>query len=305
MGYRNEVFALAAEKIDGIIASLSLFNNLFDMVRVIDPIKKRVVNCGALGDNSFTFVCYDFWRKEKKCDNCISGRAMKEDDTFIKVECQGDELYMVMASPININGKNYIVEMIKNITSNDILTGVDEQYMLESNRVIAELNKKIVTDTLTCVYNRNYIDERLPVEIYEATEKKQSLSVLMIDIDWFKKVNDTYGHPTGDTALKTLCGLIQSNIRQGTDWAARYGGEEFIVLLQNTNQETAYKVAEKLRKLVEKERIKHDDHVFSITISIGAYTVKPDTNGFEEVIEEVDQNLYKAKKQGRNQTISS
>lgn len=296
---------MAAEKIAGVIESLAMFRNLFDIVRVIDPIKKRVINCDSPGDDSFNFVCYDFWGTGKQCDNCISGRAIVENDTFMKIECQGDELYMVMASPITLNDQNYIVEMIKNITSNDIMTGVDQKYLEESNRVIAELNKKIVTDYLTCVYNRKYIDERLPVEIFEATSKDQRLSVLMIDIDLFKKVNDAYGHPAGDTALKTLCQLIQKNIRKESDWAARYGGEEFIVLLQDTDKDVAYRVAEKIRKVVEKEIIVHESHLFSITISIGAYTLEPGTKDSKQVIEEADRNLYKAKAQGRNETVST
>lgn len=185
------------------------------------------------------------------------------------------------------------------------MAGLDQIYLNQTSLVIADLNKKIVTDGLTGVYNRHYINERLPVELFAAIANEWRLSVLMIDIDLFKNVNDTYGHPAGDTALKQLCQVIQANIRKDSDWVARYGGEEFIVFLKHADQEAAYRVAENLRKMVEKEVIKHDGHTFSFTISIGAYTLESGAEDFNAVIAEADKNLYKAKKQGRNQTISS
>jgi diguanylate cyclase (GGDEF)-like protein len=125
----------------------------------------------------------------------------------------------------------------------------------------------------------------------------------MADIDFFKDVNDTYGHVIGDKVLKDFAALISESINNDSCWAARYGGEEFIIVLNNIDIETSYEVAEKIRKRLEEKIFVYDEIHIKITSSFGVYCVDNKKIEINDLINEVDKNLYKAKQSGRNITI--
>lgn len=161
-----------------------------------------------------------------------------------------------------------------------------------------------VTDELTGLYNRRFLNERLRAESRRASRHKHLLSFMMIDIDFFKKFNDTYGHPTGDILLKEISAVISGNCRT-EDLAARYGGEEFAVVVPETTQEDAFILAERIRKLVEELNIVNSKGVpLMVTISIGVSNLGPDelekSDTGELLIEYADRALYMAKANGRN-----
>ena len=156
-------------------------------------------------------------------------------------------------------------------------------------------------DSLTGIFNRHYLLEKSDSFFQESDLLNHPLSILLIDIDFFKKVNDVYGHLTGDRILKYVVKNIQQALRTD-DLFARYGGEEFILLLPKTNIEESSIVAEKLRRIIEQNPYSSDrlDAIISITISIGASQYqKEDT--LEKLIGKADSALYQAKERGRNQ----
>ena len=230
---------------------------------------------------------------------------MNENDTFIKIEYSDNRMYMVMASPVKLEEKEYIVEMIKDINETGILTDLHGKSIRETKEIISALNEKIIRDELTGAYNRRYVNERLPADIINAMMSNTTLSAIMLDIDNFKEINDTYGHMAGDTVLIELCKTIESKIRKGHDWVARYGGDEFLLVLTDADQNVAYKVCEKIRRAWSRRVMKHDNNIIRATVSIGSYTVAPGAKRFSEVMVEVDSNLYEAKRKGRNRTIAS
>ncbi|MCK4485137.1 MAG: diguanylate cyclase, partial [Desulfobacterales bacterium] len=126
--------------------------------------------------------------------------------------------------------------------------------ILELERSLKKANERIkilsITDPLTGAYNRAYLTERLPQEIARAKRYRHPLSLIMCDIDFFKKINDSYGHQAGDTILTGFVDSLRGSIRKGIDWVARYGGEEFLIVLPETNIQGACQVAERLRTLV-------------------------------------------------------
>ncbi|MDP4090167.1 MAG: GGDEF domain-containing protein, partial [Bacillota bacterium] len=130
----------------------------------------------------------------------------------------------------------------------------------------------------------------------------QPISVIMADIDFFKNVNDNYGHIYGDKVLKDFSSLITKNIRKNNDWVGRYGGEEFFVVLNNTDINGAYRVAEKIRMELERTKFVYGDISINITASLGVIEARDVNMTLEEVIRGVDRNLYKAKQSGRNRT---
>jgi len=158
-----------------------------------------------------------------------------------------------------------------------------------------------ITDSLTGLFNARYFYERLEVELSRAKRYERPLSLFMLDIDLFKRFNDTYGHLIGDEALKRLAEMLRSGIRE-PDTAARYGGEEFCVILPETDEEHAGVLAERIRRIIEETPMELADDIpaMHITVSIGSATLSDDVNTTEELVKRADRALYKAKQEGRN-----
>lgn len=156
-----------------------------------------------------------------------------------------------------------------------------------------------IRDDLTGLHNRRYFNERLLDEIERAQRYSEAVSILMCDIDHFKRVNDTYGHPFGDSVLCWVGDQLQKNLRK-TDVISRYGGEEFAILLLNTKKTEASNIAEKIRDSIEKSLFSHLNTGIKITLSFGVATLGNDSNTFEGLLTRVDNALYSAKIQGRN-----
>lgn len=159
------------------------------------------------------------------------------------------------------------------------------------------------TDGLTGLYNRYYWESRVTDLIAMAKRNSQPMSLVLLDIDHFKAINDTYGHVAGDQVLKQVAQLLRSNLRE-TELLGRYGGEEFALLLSNTRQEAAYATAERLRSLVEQARYEIDDRVTGLrcTISLGVAVFR-DGQGYSEWFRAADAALYQAKHTGRNTAV--
>lgn len=156
------------------------------------------------------------------------------------------------------------------------------------------------SDNLTGLYNRRSFDKKLADEWKRRKRYKRPLSLIMIDIDHFKKVNDTYGHQKGDAVLKTVAGIVIDNMRL-SDYPCRYGGEEMAVILSETSKKDAAVAAEKLRKLVEKS-VKEIEGI-RVTISLGVSTYLEKMNEPGDLIKAADECLYKAKQSGRNKVV--
>lgn len=175
----------------------------------------------------------------------------------------------------------------------------------ELQEVNARLERLAVTDGLTGVFNHRRFQEQLQAEILRSDRHKRPLAVLMVDVDFFKKVNDAMGHPAGDELLRRLAEVLSIDLRQ-TDLIARYGGEEFAVLLPETTKTVAMQVAERMRNAVE-TRINDPNTPWPvrITVSIGVATFPEDGKTGEHVLVAADQAMYVAKRQGRNRVIGA
>jgi len=154
-----------------------------------------------------------------------------------------------------------------------------------------------MTDALTGLYNRRYFDTTVEREFLRSKRYGGKLTIAIIDIDYFKKINDTYGHLCGDYVLKEVAYLIQDNFRK-TDIVFRYGGEEFVVILTETSIEQSIIPLERLRKKIEGYNFSYNGKEINITISIGAGENTPDN--INELLMNSDKALYKAKNGGRN-----
>lgn len=170
-----------------------------------------------------------------------------------------------------------------------------------------QLEEVSYTDALTQIFNRRYFNQAIERAWGGAIIAKQSLSLLMIDVDLFKKFNDDYGHQVGDECLKGVAEVINQCLGRQGDEVCRYGGEEFVVILPTTNAEAAISVAERIRIGVAEHRLVSEDRILDVTVSIGISTLS-DNNVIERIdtlISFADEALYQAKKKGRNCTIHS
>ncbi len=190
----------------------------------------------------------------------------------------------------------------KNVPKSDDLNYVDTIL----NHLIYNINLLSLAtyDPLTKLYNRRFIVSFAETEVKEALRYNQDLSVIILDIDNFKSVNDTYGHPAGDEVIKKVAEVLRKEIRE-TDKAGRYGGEEFIVILPNTPSKEALKVAERIRKTVEKSVVPiiHEGQPLDlkVTVSVGVASLGIHGTSFVDLLQAADLALYESKRNGKNQ----
>jgi len=159
-----------------------------------------------------------------------------------------------------------------------------------------------IRDVLTTAYNRRYFDQRLLEEIERARRYAHELSLIMVDIDHFKAINDRFGHPFGDEALRALVRSCEATMRT-TDILARYGGEEFCLILPETGRAEAEAFAERLRAAVEERRVSAYGKETTMTISLGVSSIRDDDDG-PAVLHRADEGLYAAKASGRNRAVT-
>jgi len=163
-----------------------------------------------------------------------------------------------------------------------------------------------ITDALTELHNRYYFNEHFKIEYKRACREHTELSLIMLDVDHFKKVNDTYGHPAGDVCLRRVAQCIKKFAARESDICCRYGGEEFIIILPSTPLLNAVDIANDIRKGIEKESVIWEKSTMNITASFGVSSAKPNISDKQHrqfLVNQVDQALYEAKGQGRNRVI--
>ncbi|MEB0039571.1 MULTISPECIES: PleD family two-component system response regulator [unclassified Pseudomonas] len=180
---------------------------------------------------------------------------------------------------------------------------VSQQQLLDTNLVLQRLMN---SDGLTGLSNRRHFDEYLELEWRRAAREQTQMSLLMIDVDYFKAYNDSFGHLEGDEALRTVAKAIRESCARPSDLPARYGGEEFALVLPNTSPGGARLLAEKLRHTVTALAIPHNSPApgSTLSISIGLATMIPQSgSNSRQLIQEADQGLYSAKNNGRNQVV--
>ncbi len=175
----------------------------------------------------------------------------------------------------------------------------------KNERTLNELNRRLfdlsIKDDLTDVYNRRYFYEKLEEEIKRSERYKTVLSLIMVDIDYFKHYNDTHGHQAGDSVLRDVALLLRNNVRE-QDLVARYGGEEFAIILPETGKQVAGKLAERIRGCLSAQAFYFKETLQSgkLTISLGVATFPEDAKSLNDLVETADRALYKAKEKGRN-----
>lgn len=185
-----------------------------------------------------------------------------------------------------------------------------QQQLMKSSQALQHLNIKLeqasYTDTLTGIYNRRYFNLVYEREFKRASRGEKPITFIMVDIDYFKPYNDTYGHLQGDVALQNVARILKTSLQRPGDFAFRLGGEEFGIILTDTEPSDARQMAERLRFNVESLNMEHkgNKNTGIVTISLGAVCITPTMSmGNEALLHTADVNLYAAKERGRNQVV--
>lgn len=174
-----------------------------------------------------------------------------------------------------------------------------EASLQELEQIRQHLEEHSRIDELTQAYNRQYLQEALQAELQRSRRFRHAFTLLFLDLDQFKRVNDRYGHACGDFVLKRSAALVRSAIRPA-DILGRYGGEEFAVGLVECEEATAVRIAERIREAIAKAVLRHEGHDISITVSVGVSALRPDVEKIETLMAQADTALYQAKAGGRN-----
>ena len=252
------------------------------------------------------FACQRIKENKNSCDIPIIIISPDYNMEDLKAAVSAGALYYTQKPPNEIELLVLVQSALKVKEEKDKRKQREEE-LLQVTRQLEEANENLrklsFLDGLTGIANRRRFDEVLQNEWMRAKRVQEPISLIFIDIDFFKKYNDTYGHLTGDDCLKKVAASLQAKLRRPADLAARYGGEEFAVILPNTGLSGALGIAETLRCSVEKLSIPHATSTVSnsVTVSAGVSSIIPQSyNNPEELVASADKALYLAKQKGRN-----
>jgi diguanylate cyclase (GGDEF)-like protein len=204
----------------------------------------------------------------------------------------GGSTFLVTAFPIELSGEKLVLELLKNVSNSLSINPKD--YSDPSNSLALK-------DELTNLFNRRYVDDRLSKDIAKAFVEQSPMSVIFLDVDNLKEINDSLGHAFGDKVLIDVADIIMRSIRSNTDWVARYGGDEFVICLNKTDANEAFEIAERVRNKVAELVILQNNKI-GTTVSLGIYSGQNEMT-VAEVISFADKKMYEAKRNGKNCTM--
>ena len=259
-----------------------MLEKVFDVVRFLEgDFFEQMQDDSRIGVKIGMCQCYDFWKKNKPCENCISMKAYAEKKQKTKLEFLDADVFLVISRYLEIDGEACVMELVKHL-ENDTLIDTDGRDKLVGK--LKGYQDKLYIDPITGVYNRRYFED-------EIRNMQNSAGVAMIDLDDFKLYNDIYGHDMGDQVLCIVADAIKNCIRK-TDKLIRYGGDEFLLILSDMVRGTLRGKLLQIQEAIENATIPECPRL-KLTASIGG--VISEDGKIEEAIAKADQLMYKAK----------
>lgn len=292
--FKYEVFDLLP------LAYVKVFESNGNPIIILDD-SKSIVKCNAAAIKVFGdklknhTVITEVFNDEPELLNTLASNK----NSIIKRTVDGKQMYFsAKLDKLDIRKDDVFNEYGYLLTFTNETEHINEVHMLENAAYV---------DPLTGVYNRRFFFEKANQALKDAKSGELIFSLIMIDVDKFKDINDSFGHISGDFVLKKVCSVIQSHLTC-KDIVARYGGEEFIILLPDSDFDTSMKVAERICRSIQQKHFKHGEEKIEVTVSLGVYTPRFPLSGseeFEHFIAAVDHCLYHAKKDGRNRIFGA
>lgn len=280
---------------DIIIDKLQLFEKIYQSMRIVDPVSKRALelNESELGE------------MEVICENCASIREYNKCDTTFRMENNGNKSYMVVAIPMSIQKKQIVVELFKDATTHLQLGDEKLGDEVKTLSTIEYIDQAGANDEFTNLYNRRYINEKLPVDLLKSSLRNEPLSVIFVDLHFFKTFNDKYGQLEGEQVLREFVEELKVHIHNKKGWVARYAAEEFMICLSNTDNSVARSIVKSIKKSVMQKEFNIRDERIQLTCSFGVHTVCNEnecltSDDLDDIIELADRRVYQTKAGGRS-----
>ena len=261
---------------------MECLREVFSIVRLVDGemLEKRAEHSPD-ADAMEMCQCYSFWNKAKPCENCISMKSLREKKQAAKLEFLDSDIFQVFSRYVEIDGKPYVMEMLKKLDEDTLIDAVGYGKMVQK---LSVYNDKLYRDALTGAYNRRYYED-------EIKHVKGKAGVAILDVDDFKLYNDMHGHHAGDMALITVVEVIRQYIRK-TDKLIRYGGDEFLLILPEIDNENFVQKLNKIKKKIAETSVPGYNRI-KLSVSIGGVSATEET--VEEAVQRADKQMYLAK----------
>lgn len=282
------------EGMQELIRQLSKF---FDVVRLVDPIAMIVYDIADGEFKSQEYNCFHVWKKNTRCENCVSARSHMMNGRSTKFEFIGDISYHVVAQAVAVDGRDFVLEVVTRSDDNVMISSFGRSEFAE---IVRQFNHKLYTDVLTGIYNRRYIDERYPILVNFLYSGNCSLSTVMMDVDGFKQINDAHGHSKGDEVLRFIADTLKKHFperkdaisdKYSSDIVARYGGDEFLVAVSGMDKT-------EIKERIEAFQREIADNEDKLTVSAGVYYQEYVRSlDCSRMIELADEALYRTKHQ--------
>jgi len=275
---------------------LSLRDNMYDSIRIIDPINKNIICISNNEIIKHREKCYDLMNKGRVCSNCISMRAEIEKDTFIKMEYASNKVMLIAATPVKIEKEIYVVEIIKDISSqNNMISNINYNFRNNIKNVIDNMNEKVIIDDSTGAYNKIYIQGKLPVAVNNSVVNEDLLSIIMIDINNFNYVKKEFGQDIGEEILKDFSKLINNLVIGNAHWIGRYSDDKFIIVLNGVDKKESYEILEQIKEISEDLSFQCDDELIKLNVSFSIYCSENEIIDIKNMLIQLEKNILEEK----------
>ncbi|WP_418223312.1 diguanylate cyclase domain-containing protein [Clostridium isatidis] len=279
-----------------VVDKIKAFDKMYDSMRIVDPIKKEVLEIKEGELRKVKSFCYKIWYNDYVCENCISSRACISNEIVVKVDLSGNKILMMVAIPIKIYGKNLSLELFKDITMSFLIENRDKNNDRSLFDLIKNMNQVAVKDKVTGLYSKKYIYERLPADIIKASIENQQISIIFLDLDFYKSNNNNLDDI--DYILKELADNL-NKIMNIASWAARYEEDKLLIVIPNAgtyesdNIESVQLFIEGLIENILKNKYFISNKEIELNPSYGIYNIPKGNEelNVEEIIKRARKNL--------------
>ncbi len=273
--------------IQDIISDFNLLESLYDCVRIVNPVEKKVATIikdfnHPTNDND---ACYDLWVKERVCENCISMRANLHHKSFTKVECHASNIFIITAVPVR---ENVVIEFMQNIPPEYF--ALNKKYS-SMTRLIEKQNVSIVKNVLTNIYHDKYVFERLPYDIHTSFKEKITIVLFVIEIKNMDYIYSTYGYTVGNQILIEAATALRGLPRHSNDWISNYHGLRFLLVMYGLNENQVGRNCNHIKERIKNINFNIENEPVKIEVHIGYHILKDKFLTPEQFIEKANEML--------------
>ena len=278
----------------------------YDFYRLVDPSDHRVFayGCDTAELRASDELCYRVWKQGAPCLNCTSRSCLALQAPMFKIEYLDGRVLLVTSLPSEVEGRVFALELIKDVTDSLLVADIEVHDNIEITHMVTKFNDLAVRDGFTKLFNKTYINNELEGLIQAAKDDPaaEPAAVVVLDIDDFKLINDTYGHVAGDDTLQYFANRLRNLAREFDAWVGRFGGDEFVLCapqgLADADLERLFAEVD----VIEQHVFETEAGSFSLTASCGACFVRPDDTA-RTLLDRADEAMYRAKPLGRRLAV--